>query len=92
MSFQPPPREAFLFSAFSDDDSNSSSHSHDRPLEGTSEARVVSSIQVPTTAGGHKTVQQVEVVAPVDLPGGYEITVEINGSERTVVVVRPKEY
>ena len=63
------------------DDSNSTSASC------TAEARVVSSVGIPSSRG-RITVQQIEVVAPSDLPEGYEIDVEIDGFEHTVVVVR----
>jgi hypothetical protein len=33
-------------------------------------------------------MQQIEVVAPSDLPEGYELDVEIDGFEHTVAVVR----
>jgi hypothetical protein len=65
------------------DDSNSTSDS----CTGTAEAHVVSSFGIPSSRG-RITVQQIEVVAPSDLPEGYELDVEIEGFEHTVVVVR----
>jgi hypothetical protein len=63
------------------DDSNSTSACS------TAEAHVVSSVGIPSSRG-RITVQQIEVVAPSDLPEGYALDVEIDGFEHTVVVVR----
>jgi hypothetical protein len=73
-----PPTTHSLFTPL--DHSNSSSGS-------PAEARVVSSVGIPSSRG-RITVQQIEVVAPSDLPEGYELDVELDGLEHTVVVVR----
>jgi hypothetical protein len=59
----------------------------DSSSDPTVEARVVSSVGIPSSRG-RITMQQIEVDAPSDLPEGYELDVELDGFEHTVVVVR----
>jgi hypothetical protein len=81
--FKPPSSQTThsLFTTL--DDSNDDSTS----AASTAEAHVVSSVGIPSSRG-QITVQQIEVIAPADLPEGYELDVELDGFEHTVVVVR----
>jgi hypothetical protein len=78
-----PPNSITTNSLFQLDDSNSASSG----AASTAEVHVVSSFGVPSSRG-RITVQQIEVIAPSDLSEGYELDVELEGFEHTVVVVR----